>query len=64
MTHKDEASTTDGRLAIMGLVLNQGFNNRWAISAKLEGFSDRWAIRCRFGKQNLQGCSREQIEKK
>jgi hypothetical protein len=40
---------TNGRLAIMGLVLNQGFNNRWAISnhgisAESEGFSDRWAI--------------------
>jgi hypothetical protein len=43
------ALAPDGRLAIMGLVLNQGFNNRWAISnhgisAKSEGFSDRWAI--------------------
>jgi hypothetical protein len=28
----------------MGLVPNQGFNNRRAISAKSEGFSDRWTI--------------------
>jgi hypothetical protein len=35
---------------LVGLVLNEGFDNRWAISirgisAESEGFSNRWAIR-------------------
>jgi hypothetical protein len=40
---------TDGRSAIMGLVLNQGLNNRWAmsnhgISAESGLEHNRWAI--------------------